>query len=317
MQSDREWAQAIVRDAASRYLESRRDRVDSFVDCHFSVLGSLRLHRRTIGWDILRVPANLFLAPAALGAIVAGRIAARAGWARPAAWLGRRRLMLDTAMAREVSWLVTTELLQIPCSQPGRSSARDALAEAILADPRVAERLGGADLLSAEKRRWIAGSIAGYSGTRAATAEIATGLFATGFGVLWLKQATPGMMTLGGALAGTLAQQAAIAAFPLGAGFGAWWYGIYPVVPSAGLVAVTTATLAVLGTVIAVFSGIVTDPVQRLTGMHRRRLLRLIDTLEDMLCSDAAGNFPLRDHYVARLLDLVDLTTMLLRVVRV
>jgi hypothetical protein len=91
MHSEREWARAVVRDAASRYLTSRRDRVDAFVDQHFSFAGTLRLHRRTIGWDLLRVPANLLLAPATFGRAVLGRVAARVGLAGAAAWLGRHR----------------------------------------------------------------------------------------------------------------------------------------------------------------------------------------------------------------------------------
>jgi hypothetical protein len=315
MQSEREWARAILRDAASRYAAGRRARVDGFVDRHFSLAGTLRLHRRALGWDILRVPANLFLAPFALAVAVAGRLAARAGLSRSAAWLGRRPLLFETAIGREVAWLVTTELLQLPCAQPGRSQNRDALAETILADPRVADRLADADLLPAEARRRIAESVAAYAGTRSATAEIATGMFAAGLGVLWVKQATPGMITLGSALAGVFAQQAAIAAFPLGAGIGAWWYGMYPVAPSAGLVAATCAALAALGSVVAVFSGIAADPLQRLAGVHRRRLLRLIDTLEARL-SGEDGRFPLRDHYIARLLDILDLAAMTVRAVR-
>ena len=113
-----------------------------------------------------------------------------------------------------------------------------------------------------------------------------------------------------------LAQQAAIAAFPLGVGLGTWWYGMYPVAPSAALLTTTTGAFAVAGALFAVFSGIVTDPLQRLIGLHRRRLLRLIGALEDVLCGDGEGRFPLRDHYVARLIDFLDLSAALLRSVR-
>lgn len=315
MHREREWARAVVRDAASRYLASRRDRVDAFVDRHFSFAGTLRLHRRTIGWDLLRVPANLLLAPATFGLAVLGRIAARVGLTGAAAWLGRHRPAFETAMAREVSWLVTTELLQLPCVQPCRAHADDALLEMILADPRLSARLNAAGVLPADARERIAATIAGYAGTRAATAEIATGCVASSLGALWLKHATPGMITLGSVLASTLAQQAAIAAFPLGAGLGAWWYSMYPVLPSVSLMAITSGALVVLGALFAVFSGIITDPLQRLAGLHRRRLLRLIDTLEGALCGNAPGSFPLRDHYVARLLDLLDLMAGMLRIV--
>jgi len=88
------------------------------------------------------------------------------------------------------------------------------------------------------------------------------------------------MVTLGSVVANMLAQQAAIAAFPVGAGLGTWWYGMYPVAPSAELLAITTGGFAVVGALFAVFSGIVTDPLQRLIGLHRRRLLRLIGALD-------------------------------------
>jgi hypothetical protein len=317
MHSEREWARAIVRDAARRYLASRRACVDAFVDRHFGLVGTLRLHRRAIGWDLVLVPANLLLSPAVLAIAVASRIAARLGLAGTAAWLARHRPLFQTAIAREVSWLVTTELLQLPCAQPDRTYAGDALADAILSDPRVADRLGVGGVLPAPARERIAAAISGYAGTRAATAEIATGSAAAGIGALWIKHATPGMVTLSSVVANMLAQQAAIAAFPLGASLGAWWYGVYPVAPSAELLATTTGLFAAVGALLAVFSGIVTDPLQRLIGLHRRRLLRLIAVLEDVLCGDGEGRFPLRDHYVARLIDLLDLSAALVRIVHV
>ena len=90
MQSEREWARAVVRDIARRYLASRRECIDRFVDRHFSLTGTLRLYRQAIGWDLLRVPANLLLSPATLTVSVASRIASRLGFcahggvARPA-----------------------------------------------------------------------------------------------------------------------------------------------------------------------------------------------------------------------------------------
>ena len=71
MQSQRAWAQAVVRDVERRYLASRRECVDAFVDRHFSLTGALRLHRQAIGWDLLRVPANLLLSPVTLAVSVA------------------------------------------------------------------------------------------------------------------------------------------------------------------------------------------------------------------------------------------------------
>jgi len=70
--TEQELAGAIVCDAAHRYIESRRERIDAFVDRHFTLAGSLALHRRALGWDLLRAPANLFLAGPALAVKLMG-----------------------------------------------------------------------------------------------------------------------------------------------------------------------------------------------------------------------------------------------------
>src|SRR5436189_4725976 len=85
--SPRELARAIVRDAVQRYVETRRERIDAFIDRHFTLGGSVALHRQALGWDLLRAPANLFLAAPALGAKFLAWAARRAGMEGVAAWL--------------------------------------------------------------------------------------------------------------------------------------------------------------------------------------------------------------------------------------
>ena len=316
--AQQELAGAIVRDAAHRYIAARRERIDRFVDRHFSLAGSLDLHRRAIGWDLVRAPANLFLAGPALIGKFASWAAGRAGNQRLAAWLARRRLLLETDVASEIEWLVLTELLQIPCHRRDRASYRDAIAEAILADARVAERLdvelGAVADADPDFRRRLGSAVEDYLGSRTATAEIATGFAAASLGALAVKQATPGLVTLSSALAGMIAQQAAIAAFPLGAGLGGLWYGLFPVAAGPGLLAATMGGVFLSGALLAAFSGIVTDPLQRRLGLHRRRLLRMLQALEGILCGKAGQNLTMRDHYVARLVDIFDLVTLALRV---
>jgi hypothetical protein len=312
--SPQELAAAIVRDAVHRYIEIRRGRIEAFVDRHFTLAGSVALHRRALGWDLLRAPANLFLAGPALGVKLMAWAARRGGMEGVAAWLASRRLLLRTAVAREIEWLVATELLEIPCRHRDRVSYRDAFAETILADERAAALLvtpAGAD---PDFRRRLAAAVETYLGSRTATAEIATGFVAAGLGALVVKQATPGLVTLSSALAGMLAQQMAIAAFPLGASLGGLWYSLFPAAAGPGLLAATTAGVFLGGAMLAAFSGVVTDPSQRQLGLHRRRLERLLRILEADLCGVPGKNGIMRDHYVARLVDIFDLIALAMRV---
>jgi hypothetical protein len=132
-------------------------------------------------------------------------------------------------------------------------------------------------------------------------------LLAASVGALSVKHVTPGALTLGPLLAGIVAQQAAIASFPFGAALGGIWYGWFPAVASPLLVGSITAASMAIAAVVASFAGILIDPLQRRIGLHRRRLERLIDALERHFDDPAAQGFVVRDHYVARLLDLIDL----------
>ena len=102
---------------------------------------------------------------------------------------------------------------------------------------------------------------------------------------------TPGMISMAPGVADAVARTTAIADFPMGQTIGGLWYGIFPTGASPLLVAASVAILVMIGSVFAAFAGLLADPVQSRLGIHRRRLLRLIDTLDKP--------FAVREHYYA------------------
>jgi hypothetical protein len=318
--ADRGLAIAAVAEGARQYFADRRARVTPFIDAHFSLAGSLRLHRAALGWDILRAPLNLSLAAPQLLLQLAAR-ACRGRAPRLSRALDRS-ILLPTAVTRQIEWLIHTELLQLPFTQANRHADTDALSEAILAVPSVADRVQavlraqGRPADDPQFRHRLTRAMQEYRATRAAAAEIATGLASLSGGALTLHKVTPGAVSLGPALAASLAQQSAIGAFPLGGWLGAVWYGWFPAAASASLVATTTAGLMLTATLFAAFAGIVADPIQRALGVHRHRLNRLIDALERQFADPAATGFTVHDHYVARLLDVFDFLSATLRVAK-
>ena len=125
-------ARRVVEDAIARYFVERHRRVGPFVDRHFSLRGALALHRRALGWDIVKAPANLALAVPQVGLRLVAAGLRRAGAARAGRGLGRVNLLLKTKVAAEIEWLIHTELLELPFRSGARESKRDALAETIL-----------------------------------------------------------------------------------------------------------------------------------------------------------------------------------------
>ena len=312
-------ARLIVEQAAARYCAERRSKIDDFVDRTFSLPGALRLHRRAVGWDLVRSPANLALSAPHLAARVSAGLARRTGLTPAADWLDSRRYFLQTDVARELEWRLFTELLELPIRQGKRASERDALAEEILRDPRIAAGGKDAPCSPAEQeafRNWLAGAASTYEGTRVAAADLTTAAVSAGVGAVAFKKLTPGMMSLGPATAQVLVQHAAIAGFPLGSGAGALWYGVFPAAAPAALTIGLTGGLLAAGAVVGAFSGVVTDPIQRRLGLHQRRLKRLIDCLERELVGRGDSRFAVRDHYVARTLDVIEALGIVWRAAR-
>ncbi len=279
------------------------------------------MHRAALGWDIAIAPLNLTLAAPQVAMQLAARAAGKLGAARMAGALGRS-ILLRTAVASEIEWKLHTELLELPLVQRRRESRVDALSVTILARPIVQQALDAALLEIGRHgedpifRARLGQAMDTYGLTRTAAAEITTGLLNLGAGAVALNKLTPGAATLGPALAALVAHQTAVGAFPLGAWLGAAWYGLFPVLPSAGLVITTTGGLMLASASVAAFAGIVSDPIQRRLGLHRARLLRLIDGLERQFLDPDAGGFTVHDHYVARLLDLFDLVGAAVRLAR-
>lgn len=314
---DSELARMAVAEGVRRYFAERRNRIGPFVDRHFSLRGALQLHRVALGWDILKAPLNLSLAgpqvAMRLASIVAGRLGARG----PARRL-RRSILLETAVAREVTWLIHTELLELPFRQGRRVATHDALAASILQTPQVEAAIAGAFAESDDPAfaLRLRQAVAEYTVSRAAAAEITTGLLSLGAGAVALNKLTPGAASLGPTLAAIISQQTAVAAFPLGGWLGGLWYGLFPARPSVGLISFTTGGLMLAATTFAAFAGIVADPIQRALGLHRARLRRMVAALERQFFEPLAPGFMVRDHYVARLLDLFDLIGAAVRLSR-
>ena len=265
-------ADDIVAEAARGYFEGCRVRIDAFVERNFSIAGAARLHTRAVGWDLLKAPANVVLSVPQIGLKLGAAAARKVGAPKTAEALGNRRLFLETAVAAELRWRLMTELLRLPFADGDRVSTDDALAEAILAHPRVQAIIAEAAANAAGRasdpdfRVRLEAALTEYTGTRAAAAEITTGLIALGTGAIAFQKATPGAIALGPVIAGSIAQGAAISSFPLGATAGGIWYGLFPVQAAPFLVAGATAGVLGVAAVATAFAGMVSDPCSVLSA---------------------------------------------------
>jgi hypothetical protein len=300
---------------AGQAARARLDLVDAFVRRHFTWPGTLRLHRAAIGLDILRAPVNVLMSPILLLARLSAWICRRLHRHRAADWLSRRRFLLRTAVAARVETAVLTELLDVPLVH---GENPEALRQAILVAPRLREAIrrsgsvGGAQ----EMAEGVMRAVAEYTGTRSAIAELTTALVTLAVGALAFQALTPGMISMAPGVAEAVSRGTAIADFPLGSRLGSVWYAVFPAGPAPWLIAATVAGLVLLGSVVAAFAGTLADPVQARLGIHRRRLMRLLDAVDAEVAARHPRPFVAHEHLLVRVFDLWDAALSMLRIFR-
>lgn len=309
---------AAVEPLEPGYFDTLRSAVDPFVNEHFSWAGTIRMHRDALGWDILRAPVNVILAPVFVLCRLAAYLCRRVGLRRAGSWLARRRILLRTLVARRVETYIATDLLGLPAAADKKILDQAALEQAILGAAHFREilrRCDSANDAHVMARRMLS-AVSEYAGTRSAVAEMTTVLFTLMMGAIVFQTVTPGMISMAPGVAEAMTRSSAIASFPLGQTLGGVWYGVFAPGASPWLVTGTIIILIMAGSVMSAFAGVLADPFQSRLGIHRRRLLRLIDTLEVELTGAGEKPFVAREHYYARLLDLWDAGASLLRVFR-
>ena len=305
--------QQAVENGIEAYVTSRRARIPVFIDRHFSFRGALALHRKTFGRDFYKLPVNLLWGlPVAL-VKGAADLLEKAGAKRSAKWLNRIPRGIPTVLQKELQWLIYTDLLELPYVHEGRESHRDALMEHILAEPWITalcdEYLTTLQSVAdrPEFRAALERHLEEYGKTRGAVSELAGSLLNLAAGYAALSKATPGALSAGTAAATAIAQHLAIANFWLGSTVGSWYYAVFPVSASAGLVAATTGAMIAAVGVLTALAWIVIDPLLATTGIHRRRLDRFVTALGEELRGGRRGDYRVRDHYIARVFDVLDI----------
>ena len=266
-----------------RWSEEDRVAVDAFVARWFGLRGSLRLHRNAAGWDLLRAPANVALAPVYLLVRLAALLFDLAGVRRAAEWLGSRHILLRSNVARAVGAAVTEELIK----------------------PRMPSE-------SAPSPRQLR-FVREYTEVRNAIAEICTTLVIIVIGLSVFRIVTPGVISLAPVVSNYAEHVQAIAAFPLGERLGGLWYWFFPPDPPLWQVLSAGLALALAASIVTTFSGVVTDPLQAALGLHRRRLLRLLTRVDR---AENERTEVAKEHIVARLADLTDAGISVLRFFR-
>lgn len=303
-----------VNQGIREYIDARRVLIDDFVERNYSFKGAFAINRKAFGRDMLKTPANILWTPPYFLLSGVGKLAQKVSNGRFDFGLSKLPSGFKTDVEREVTWRIHEQLLQLPFDDGVYKSEKNALFETILnqstLQPVFAQSLDIiAELVNDESgQQALEQKLVKYVDSRKAAAELSSVLLSVAAGYAVNKSVSLGALGLGSALASTIAYHSAVSSFALGNTLGAMYYSVIPAsATKAGLIMSTGGVAVALG-VVASYTGMVTDPLQKSLGWHHKKLNKLIDALEVQL-SDNSDETELsyKDGYVARIMDLADL----------
>ena len=257
--------------------------IDAFIRRHYRLPGALRLHRHAIGWDLLRAPANIALAPVLLFARLVSILAHVLRLRRVSRFAGRIRPQFHS----DVGAALEADLLSV------------------LTHRGTHGRVPDTDTICRLVRDYVT--------VRSAVSEIGTAFAVLLVGLFVFHALTPGVISLAPVVTERAAHAREVAGFPLGQWLGGAWYGLFPGERRIWHIVAVGAGLAVALSLVSTFSGILVDPLQARLGIHQRRLGRLLRRI-DRAADDRPG---IEGEFVlARGADIVDVATMVIRLLR-
>lgn len=254
----------------------RRAEINRFVRKRYGLHGTFALHRAALGWDLIRAPLNVTLSPVFLIVRFLSGLLSLLGAKSMASWLADRKIFLMS----DVSRVIISDLSHFTDDLQSKGLGPDAPIKTTQA------------------------AIVNHAEVRNAVADITTSLAVLLSGFLLFHRATPGIISLTGPLAHLRVHSTAVQDFWLGDSFGRAWYWVFPVELSPWQVIVTGIILAVTSSLITAFAGLIADPVQMATGIHRRRMERMFARLDNS--KNKSGRLLAREHFLARIGDLSD-----------
>jgi len=293
-----------IAEGTQQYFAGCRARVPDFVQQHFFLPGSWYTNRVALGFDLLRAPLNLFWAPLYAFISILRFALTKAGQNKIADLLAHLPAGFTTKVQKRLAEKLYSELLKLDCEN---SKLETCIVQALKAlycdthstiDPALSKRI----------ESLVHEALLQYRVTRTASSDITNTITSTVIGAFAFYKFTPGGIGIGVVLATLFAKYFAVKDFFLGESVGEVYYYLFPPEPSLALTTYSLLAVMILLSIFASFSGMITDPVQALFGLHQKRLYKMLDHLErDFLTEqNLISTYRPKDQYIARLFDMFD-----------
>lgn len=308
-----------VEHGIERYIQECRDNIPVFCNDTFSLIGAWDINKKAFGKDILKAPANVVWTPFYFLGTGIGKGLEKLKFDKASKVFSDLPAGFTTDVELEVQWRIYTQFIKLPHQQEDREFTENRLLEIILEDqslaPIIAQSMESISKLTADEagKNILTDRIFEYTDSRKAASELSSTLIGTATGYLTSKTLNFGAVGLGQSLAASAAYHSAVSSFALGNTLGAAFYSVVPVSASTSAVVLSTGGVAAVLGAVSAFAGVIADPIQHKLGLHEKKLHKLVNALELQLKSNEQASLDIKDGYAARVLDVLDFLTLIVR----
>ena len=274
-----------VEECIEQYIAECRNRVDGFVQQHFSLQETIALQKQSLVSDLLCYPVNALWAIPSLFLRKLIEIPVKLGWRSGADLIALLPTGLKTRYQKEIERLIATELLDWPCTMGDRRASTNGLLERIKHHKQVGPLLVSGALSDEALRELsdIPHLITEHAAGRALVLDTTATVLTLATGWLFFGDYSLGISGIGDQIAGKRARDNAASKFMLGASLGSAFYSVFPPKPSFWQVVGATLIVGLFVTTMSLLVGMLSDPCLKRVGFQHIQLNMLIDAVEDSL----------------------------------
>ncbi len=247
-----------------KYTEDRKQRVDDFIDRHFSIQQTIEIQKKTFSLDLLLNPLNALWSIPYLSLKKSIETLDKLGWTKLTPAIDKIPSGIKTGYQKRIEKLIATELLDH---------------KALILELRKQGLALNEKHIEAEIRK----EIDKYSSSQTLITDLSGSVMTLLIGWYYFGDKTLGVFGIGNRIARKMAHDKAASGFVFGEQLGSAFYNAFPPEPTKTQVYLITLAVGVLLTAFSLLAAVMSDPVRKNLGLQKRNLNNLIEGLEEKL----------------------------------
>lgn len=259
------------------FIATKKAKIDSFVQNHFSLQETWQLQKTSMAFDIILYPLNTLWSIPYLTIKKSVEVADKLGWASANKSLNHLPSGFKTRYQKQTELLIAKNLIS--------SNAAHELIEQLKDSSALSKSLNPEQIADLQQK--ISTLIKNEIDNHTSSQVLVTDLVASAVTLLagkWIfGDSSLSITDMGSKMARKFANEKASDNFFLGKNVGSVFYNAFPVAPTKTQILFATLSIGLLLTIFSIAAAVLSDPLRKKWGLHHKKLNFLLNTLEEKI----------------------------------